>query len=272
MFTIFRQLYLLAIVMQFVLSLGNRPQGSKWIYIVCIVLFAVIMVCMLYVAMFSVIQQMPHGSAEWAKFGDRLANVPTFRDLVISLVSTYGLYFVSSLMHFEPWHMFTCFVQYLLLLPAFVNILMVYAFCNTHDVSWGTKGDTGVSNDLGHAQAQAGGKVELEVNDKVDVNNAYDKMLSELKVKPALEVKKRDASTKREDYYKEFRTRLVLIWMFTNAALILGFTSSEWQRFTESKGSNFNPYLAFIFWSVAFLSLFRFIGSVIYLVMRLIWG
>jgi len=273
-FVIFRELYLLAICIQFVLSLGNRPQGSKKIYILCIVLFAVIMVLMLYVSIFSVATQLPSNSEQWSQFGNRLANVPAFRDLVISLASTYGLYIVSSFMHFEPWHMFTCFIQYMLLLPAFVNILMVYAFCNTHDVSWGTKGDTGVGNDLGHAMVQAGGKVEMEVTDRQDINNAYAKMLETLKVRPEPEKKKRDASTRREDYYKEFRTKLVLAWMFSNALLVIGFTSQAWENYAIQTYGNegFNPYLAFIFWSVAALSAFRFLGSTTYLVMRLIWG
>lgn len=29
-------------------------------------------------------------------------------------------------MHFEPWHMFTSFLQYLFLLPSYVNILSKY--------------------------------------------------------------------------------------------------------------------------------------------------
>ena len=48
--------------------------------------------------------------------------------------------------------MITSFVQYLLLLPSYVNILLIYAFCNLHDVSWGTKGDNGSSKDLGGAK------------------------------------------------------------------------------------------------------------------------
>ncbi len=36
--------------------------------------------------------------------------------------------------------MFTSLIQYLLVAPSFTNILNVYAFCNLHDVSWGTKG------------------------------------------------------------------------------------------------------------------------------------
>jgi hypothetical protein len=57
---------------------------------------------------------------------------PAFRDLIISLLTTYGSYLVISLLYFDPWHMLTSFVQYLLLLPSFTNILMVYAFCNLH--------------------------------------------------------------------------------------------------------------------------------------------
>ena len=41
-----------------------------------------------------------------------------FRDIVISLAATYGLYFIGSFMHFEPWHMFTSFLQYMFLLPS----------------------------------------------------------------------------------------------------------------------------------------------------------
>ena len=33
-------------------------------------------------------------------------------------------------------------VAMLLLTPTYINILNVYAFCNTHDITWGTKGDT----------------------------------------------------------------------------------------------------------------------------------
>ena len=42
----------------------------------------------------------------------------TFRDIVISLAATYGLYFIASFMYFEPWHMFTSFIQYLFYQPS----------------------------------------------------------------------------------------------------------------------------------------------------------
>ena len=59
----------------------------------------------------------------------------TFRDIVISLAATYGLYFIASFMYFEPWHMFTSFLQYLLMAPSYVAVLNVYAFANVQCVS-----------------------------------------------------------------------------------------------------------------------------------------
>jgi chitin synthase len=58
----------------------------------------------------------------------------TFKNVLLSLISTYGLYFVASFLFFEPYHMFHSFVQYMLLVPFYINVLNVYAFCNIHDV------------------------------------------------------------------------------------------------------------------------------------------
>lgn len=38
----------------------------------------------------------------------------TFRNIVLSLIATYGIYIVASLLALDPWHMLTSFVQYLL--------------------------------------------------------------------------------------------------------------------------------------------------------------
>ncbi|CAG8693238.1 15414_t:CDS:2, partial [Dentiscutata heterogama] len=192
-----------------------------------------------------------------------------FRDIVISIVSTYGLYFFTSFIHGEPWHMFTCLLQYILLVPFYVNILMVYAFCNTHDVSWGTKGDNGSTGNLSSAQAVTGkdGKQMFKVDvptERDDINAAYDKITNELRVKVHKEKQHRDVATKKDDYYKLFRTNLVLAWMFSNGFLILLFTSNTWQRYVNSisPDSAYNPYLTFVFWSVTGLSAIRAFGSI----------
>lgn len=65
----------------------------------------------------------------------------------------------------------------------------------------------------------------------------------------------------------------MLLFTGSNMAVILIFTSPfflAWinQRLSQEKGTNFNPYLAFIFYAVAGLSAIRFVGSVFYLVFR----
>ncbi|KAF9398042.1 Chitin synthase, class 2, partial [Podila epigama] len=269
-FAALRQLYLAAIITVFICSLGNRPQGSTIIYILTIILFALIMSVMLYLAGATVYAVVLPVWNEPQKMIELLQEQGPFRDTVISLSSTYGLYTVASLMHFEPWHMLTSFLSYLFLLPAYVNILMVYAFCNTHDVSWGTKGDN-KTGELGEAaKVTKDGKEVLKLEKPTrrdDIDAVYQLNMQELSVRPNAVKTHRDKKTKQEDYYKMFRTRLVLTWMFTNAALVIVMTSGfgvgrdgERKRtgMVMDKNDMFNPYLSMIFWSVAALSAVRF--------------
>ena len=98
--------------------------------------------------------------------------------------------------------------------PSYINVLNIYAFCNTHDVSWGTKGDNSVSTELGVVKAKKGKDgdhhVEVEVpTEQKDLNEQYEEACLELKKQVVEAPEKRDAKTKQEDYYKAFRTRLV---------------------------------------------------------------
>lgn len=153
-------------------------------------------------------------------FGDTI-----FVDIVLSLLSTLGLYLIASILfvsvtwlfldlyssclQFEPWHMITSFLQYLLMSPSYINVLNVYAFSNVHDVSWGTKGDNKVSTDLGVVKT-SGNKNEVEVEvptHEKDINAAYQDAVQLLATKPPPDNKQPDAATKQEDYYRTFRTK-----------------------------------------------------------------
>jgi chitin synthase len=134
-FEVFLKLYIALIFVVVVCSLGNRPQGSKWTYSLAIFLFGLCNMITLWCAGFTVFLAVPHTLKGWKDFPHLVETNKTFRDIVISIAATYGLYLFSSLLHFEPWHMFTCFIQYLFYLPSYVNILMTYAICNLHDVT-----------------------------------------------------------------------------------------------------------------------------------------
>ncbi|KAK4685344.1 chitin synthase, partial [Tremellales sp. Uapishka_1] len=282
-FEVFNKVYIGLIFIVLICSLGNRPQGTNWMYTLCILLFAICQGLLLYCAGWTVYQTVPHTAAGWSDVSALFSN-KTFLDLALSLMATYGLYLISSILYFEPWHMITSFIQYLLLLPSYVNILLIYAFCNLHDVSWGTKGDNGASKDLGQAKkVEKDGKEMAEVaipTKPEDMEMLWQQARQELRV-PAKEVKeKRSAETKRNDASikaanTDNRTNVVLLFLGSNMILILLFTSSvftTWinSHFSIATGTSFNPYLTAIFYMVLGLSVLRFVGCVAYLLLRLV--
>jgi len=149
--------------------------------------------------------------------------------IVIALAATFGLYFVASFLFLDPWHMFTSFPQYLLLMSSYVNILNIYAFSNWHDVSWGTKGSD-KADALPSAVIKKTSDGKTMVIEEVDKPQADIDSQFEMTVKRALAVynpPKEEESKTLEDSYKSFRTRLVLCWIFSNGALALGITSNS---------------------------------------------
>jgi len=161
----------------------------------------------------------------------------TFQQIVIAFLATYGLYFISSFIHLEPWHMFTSFAQYMFLLPSYVNILMMYAMCNLHDVTWGTKGDNGAAKDLGGAKKVKGedGKDLLEVEvptAREDVEQLWVASRAALRLPAPEEKQHRDAATKQADRDRNSRTNVVLAWVGTNMCvahiILVLFTRFRW--------------------------------------------
>jgi len=278
-FEIFLKLYIALLFATLVCSLGNRPQGSKWTYVVSIILFGFCNVITLWCAGWTVYLAVPHTIEGWKDFPELVEKTPALQDICISLAATYGLYFVGSFMHFEPWHMFTSFLQYMFFLPSYVNILMMYAMCNLHDVSWGTKGDNGAAKDLGGAKKvqSEGGKEMMEVElptAREDVDQLWTAARSSLRTKAPEEKEHRDAATKQTDHDKNSRTNVVLSWLGTNILMIVVFTSTaftDWVRdhVESSNNTTFNPYLSFLFFALAGLSAIRFVGSLLYLIFRL---
>ena len=199
-----------------------------------------------------------------ARFGKESHHIKVtntlFVNIIVSLLSTVGLYFFTSFVYLDPWHMFTSSAQYFALLPSYVCTLQVYAFCNTHDVTWGTKGDNTIHTDLGSAKAVSGSTVELEMpSEQLDIDSGYDAALRNLRDR--LEVPEQPVSEgqMQEDYYRAVRTYMVLFWMIAN--VILAMAVSE--VYGVDQGGQ-NVYLAIILWSVASLAVIRTIGSCTY--------
>lgn len=171
--------------------------------------------------------------------------------------------------------------------PSYVNILNVYAFCNTHDISWGTKGDDKVSTDLGVAKSKEDGTLEVAIpTEEKDLDSAYETALQILATKAKPAKRKRSDQEKQEDYYKGVRSSVVLAWVFSNGvlcAVVLNVggldrisTTNESQRgviyLAVSTLKFIVQLLTEVLWSVAGLSAFRFVGGMWFLIIRIFRG
>jgi chitin synthase len=249
-FTILRYTCVLLIAMQFVFSMGNRPQGATKLFFGSMVTFGIIMVYTTFAAIYIVIKQLTAGKS--IELGNNI-----FTNMIVSTLSTVGLYFVMSFLYLDPWHMFTSSAQYFALLPSYICTLQVYAFCNTHDISWGTKGDNVVRTDLGTAKSSKSGVVEVEMpSEQLDIDSGYDEALRNLRDRIEVPEKPPSESQMQEDYYASVRTYVVIVWIACNAILAMAVSEAY-----GTTGVSDNIYLKFILWSVACLALFRAVGS-----------
>jgi chitin synthase len=218
----------------------------------------------------SIQEELADGQFQWQ---DIFKN-QIFYTLIVSLASTYVLWFVVSFIFFDPWHMFTSFIQYLLLTPTYINILNVYAFCNTHDITWGTKGDDKAEK-LPSATLKPGGKVDVNIpTDDGDLNAQYEAEMRKIAVKAPVEQRVISPSEKQEDYYKGFRSTVVLLWLVCNFGLCaVVLSTAGLDRISTTTGEEKSAiYLAVVLWSVAGLSAFKFIGAMWFLVVRMFRG
>jgi hypothetical protein len=165
---------LIFLALQVILALGNRPKAERLTYTISIAVFAFFALYLIFCTVILTVKAFCPISALLADsdstsisvflgstYGPIFAGIagtfgasssfsphfctssPVFSTPSYRLLTYYGptgTYIVSALLYLEPWHLFHSMPQYLLIAPSFTNILNVYAFCNLHDVSWGTKG------------------------------------------------------------------------------------------------------------------------------------
>lgn len=254
LFTFFKYLLICNLCALFIISMGNRPQGANHLFITSMVLLTICSTYALVCGLVFSFKTLKSGSESHS----------AFIDIVISLLSTYGLYAFTSVLYLDPWHMVTSFAQYLLMLPSFICTLQIFAFCNTHDVSWGTKGSTEAAKPIPSAEVIQGPDGITIVTDQwpQDIDNKYEELKSRLKEDEIVESKV-DLTQKQNDYYRDIRTRIVMVWMLSNLILMMIIT----QIYKPEETIN-NVYLKFILWSVAALAAFRATGSLLFLFLQ----
>ncbi|KAI8825096.1 chitin synthase-domain-containing protein [Fimicolochytrium jonesii] len=182
----------------------------------------------------------------------------------VTLGSTIGVYFLASFMHLDFAHMFTSFVQYLLLLPSYINVLTVFALSNLHDISWGTKGDTRPTalpavTTSKSAEGVTMATVQISTSQQ-ELSDHYGETLAELRTFQHQDPSQKGPKTAldQEDSYKSFRTTMMLLYLGTNAVLFAVGT-------TQVTGEG---YLNVLLAATAGLSVVKLMGSVYFIVAK----
>lgn len=162
--------------------------------------------------------------------------------ILIALITTYRLNFISSVLYLDPRHMFHSYPQHLFLVSTYVNILMVYSFNNWHDGSSGTKGsdklDALPSTDLTRGDGNEASVEEIEKEKvKEDIDTQFERTV--WRALALMEEFQDDAVEPKdaEDSCKSFCTRLVVSWLFSNILLIAVITSNEFSMLNVNVSS-----------------------------------
>lgn len=164
--------------------------------------------------------------------------------------------------------MFSSFFQYLCLAPSFTNVLNVYAFCNLHDVSWGTKGSDKAEALPSVSSSKTKDADAPVVEDTTKIQEDVDAAFKETVTRAITKIETQEAIEKptMDDQNKTFRTRLVSLWMLSNAGLAIaieninGLPSNDVEQDNKRLALKQNTYFAVILYSTFGLSAVRFIG------------
>jgi chitin synthase len=201
---------------------------------------------------------------------------PPVGALIAAMISTYGIYLFASFLYRDPWHMFSSFFQYLCLAPSFTNVLNVYAFCNLHDVSWGTKGSDKAEALPSVSSSKTKDADSPVVEDTTRMQEDVDAAFKETVTRAVTKVVVKEVPEKptMDDQNKTFRTRLVACWMLSNAGLavaienINGLPNSNFQTDETQLIHKQNTYFAIILYSTFGLASVRFTGCLFYFFKR----
>jgi len=250
--------YIASLVMQVLLAFGNRPKSERVAYNTTLGFYAFLTVYLMFCPTILSYFSPPVHSANTE------APISAMRFVLKPLESPLGIYIVSSLLYLEPWHLLHSAFQYLCMGPSFINILTVYAFCNLHDVSWGTKGCD-----------------KMEVLTPMVSSFGSPSTFDFHSMKKSTRNREREESKKNaaiEDAHKSFRTRVVLVWLFSNAVLAFaienyggwpdlsnsGLTEETIRRFYATQMQGRTGYMSLLVSAAYWLVVIRFVGCLTY--------
>jgi chitin synthase len=134
-------IYVATILLQFILALGSRPRNHRVSYLIAFFIFGLVQLYLI-VNIIYLIKRVADfraddtGASNYAYLGEFYADLGP-ATIIVSAFSVFGVYILAAVLALDPWHLVTSFAQFLFISSSYVNILNIYAFSNTHDVTWG---------------------------------------------------------------------------------------------------------------------------------------
>lgn len=276
-------IYLFALVYQFIMALGSRPKTSVVAYIVSFAFFAFIqcyfLMNLIYLTKRLVDSRIdPDGGGRYAYINEYYTDVG-WLTVLITAVAYFAVYIGAAIISLDPWHLFTCWAQFMFISTSYTNILSIYALCNFNDTTWGRKqgakaprGSNGLGNPLVTQTPTPGQKTEPEINTtsrpRLGQTAGSDHTTASGLDKPPEENSQNTASvgldTDSED--STFRVHLVACYIFSNVLVCIFVLNESLQSFTFLGDPYWHKIWFFRIWMWANSSLLmvRFVGSLVY--------
>ncbi|KAJ3126303.1 Chitin synthase, class 1 [Nowakowskiella sp. JEL0407] len=265
-------IYSLLFFFGMLLFVGNNPRGSSWVYKLLAGFWGMMIIFVLVLIVSNGIRTFNAAVAE-----PSLKSVYEAGVYIFSLLMTYGLYIISSIVFKDPAHIFTSMLGYLLLLPTYINMMLPFALSNIHDVSWGTRAEDPEARQLPRNKMSDGKVVLSDLLSPEDHGLIVDVELIEEELNANPEDKKKHMSPKelralrknkrastQDDRNKNVRMILLLMFLVFNMGGAMAITYYG----VVLKDQNFkNIYGGIVFGAVFGFAAIKFFGCV-YFVMK----
>ncbi|KAH9458754.1 hypothetical protein MJO28_010092 [Puccinia striiformis f. sp. tritici] len=261
---ILKIVYLCLVALQVILALGNRPKGEKAAYFISFIVFGTFAAYLLGMTMILTINAFCPLSAQLeASEGVGVIQIfmgSTYGPIFAGIMGTFGIYIVSSILYMDPWHILHSMIPFLLVAVSFTNILNVYAFCNLHDVSWGTKGSDKAEAlpSISSKKISKEGDVQIVEDihrNQTDLDAQFQQTVLRA-VQPFTTSEEIEKPTE-DDSNKTFRTRFICIWLIMNVILTIAML--------RLNSANRTKYFQAILWSTFGFAVVKFCGFVYYM-------
>ncbi|KAK8797265.1 hypothetical protein WA158_004473 [Blastocystis sp. Blastoise] len=119
-------IYLCVTGLQFVYALGNDPRDNREVYRLSYIVYGCLSLLSLVLTFTSI------------------ENFSLY--ILISAATSIFVILFGAIIHGELFTILPCIIQYMFMLPTFMNIFIIYSFCNVDDVSWGTRDSSLIQN------------------------------------------------------------------------------------------------------------------------------